>query len=148
MFSLFHRRNVLSHICMNLVVWLHHLWPNLIWWLHTGWGNSSWHQRGTKSRVHPNLGSQFQERILFVNNWIGLATCCHATLVHVAQLGPQHVPNLSGHWNKGSPHEKKNVFFWALPELPLPPPLPPIWATCTTFFGRQKRRFSAYYRTK
>ena len=36
-------------------------------------------------------------------NWIGfngLATCCHATLVHVAQLGPQHVPNLSRHWNK------------------------------------------------
>ena len=28
------------------------------------------------------------------------------------------------------------------------PPLPPIRATCTTFFGRQKRRFSAYYRTK
>ena len=39
---------------------------------------------------------------------------------------------------------KKNVFFRALPELP---PRPPIWATCTTFFGRQKRRFSAYYRT-
>ena len=50
--------------------------------------------------------------------------------------------------SKGSPPEKKNVFFWALPEFPLPPPLPPIWATCTTFFGRQKRRFSAYYRTK
>ena len=85
---------------MNLVVWLHHLWPNLIWWLHTGWGSSSWHQPSTKSRVHPNLGSQFQERIFFVNNWIGLATCCHATLVHVAQLGPQHVPNLGGHRNK------------------------------------------------
>ena len=43
---------------------------------------------------------------------------------------------------------KKNVFFRALPKLPLPPPLPLIRATCTTFFGRQKRRFSAYYRTK
>ena len=35
----------------------------------------------------------------------------------------------------------------ALPELPLPP-LPPIRATCTTYFGCQKRRFSVYYRTK
>ena len=25
---------------------------------------------------------------------------------------------------KGSPPEKKNVFFWALPKLPLPPPSP------------------------
>ena len=25
------------------------------------------------------------------------------------------------------------------------PPVPPIRASCTTFFGRQKRRFSAYY---
>ena len=49
---------------------------------------------------------------------------------------------------KGSPPESKNVFFWALPEFPLPPPLPPILANCTTFFGRQKRRFKAYYRTK
>ena len=37
---------------------------------------------------------------VFFLSTIGLATCCHATLVHVAQLGPQHVPNLSGHWNK------------------------------------------------
>ena len=27
-------------------------------------------------------------------------------------------------------------------------PLPPNRASCTTFFGRQKRRFCAYYRTK
>ena len=51
-------------------------------------------------------------------------------------------------FNKGSPPVKKNVFFRALPKLPLPPPLPQIRAGCTTFFGRQKRRFSAYYRTK
>ena len=37
---------------------------------------------------------------VFFLSTIGLATCCHATLVHVAQLGPQHVPNLSRHWNK------------------------------------------------
>ena len=40
--------------------------------------------------------------------------------------------------SKGSPPEKNNVFFRALPKLP-PPPLPPIRATFTTFFGRQKR---------
>ena len=39
------------------------------------------------------------------------------------------VENLSsivglGTLGKGSPHEKKNVFFWALPELPPPPPSP------------------------
>ena len=28
---------------------------------------------------------------------------------------------------------QKNVFFRALPKLPLPPPFPPIRATCTTF---------------
>ena len=32
---------------------------------------------------------------------------------------------------KGSPPVRKHVFFRALPELPLPP----IWATCTTFFN-------------
>ena len=42
---------------------------------------------------------------------------------------------------------KRIDFFRALPKLPLPP-LPPIRASCTTFFGRQKRRFNAYYRTK
>ena len=34
---------------------------------------------------------------------------------------------------KGTPHEKKNVFFRALPKLPLPRPLPLFRATCTSF---------------
>ena len=38
--------------------------------------------------------------------------------------------------------KKKNVFFRALPELPSPPPLTPFRATCTSFFGRQNRRFA------
>ena len=33
---------------------------------------------------------------------------------------------------------RKIDFFRALPKLP--PPLPPIWASCTTIFGRQKQR--------
>ena len=49
---------------------------------------------------------------------------------------------------KGRHQWKKNVFFRALPESPKPPPLTPIRATWSFFFGRQKRRFSAYYRTK
>ena len=36
---------------------------------------------------------------------------------------------------------KKIDFFLALPKLPQPP-LPPIRASCTTFFGRQKRRLA------
>ena len=36
---------------------------------------------------------------------------------------------------------KKNVFFRALPKLPLPPPLPPMWATCATFFWTSKTTF-------
>ena len=36
----------------------------------------------------------------------------------------------------GTPHRKKNVFFRALPKLP--PPLPPIRATCTTFSAVKK----------
>ena len=43
--------------------------------------------------------------------------------------------------HKGRPQWKKNVFFRPLSKLPLPP----IRATCTTFFGRQKRRVNAYY---
>ena len=55
----------------------------------------------------------------------------------------QSVANLE---YKGSPPEKKMFSFGHCPNYLSP--LPPIRATCTTFFGRQKRRFSAYYRTK
>ena len=41
---------------------------------------------------------------------------------------------------QGSPPEFF-FFFQALPKLPLPP-FPPIWASYTTFFGRQKRRLA------
>ena len=45
--------------------------------------------------------------------------------------------------DKGTPHRRKIDFFRALPKLPLtPPPLPIIQASCTTFFGRQKRRLA------
>ena len=44
--------------------------------------------------------------------------------------------------------KKKNVFFRALPKFPLPPPSPQFGQLVPLFFGRQKRRFSAYYRTK
>ena len=33
---------------------------------------------------------------------------------------------------------KKKVFFRALPELPKPPPMTPIWATWSSFFRRSK----------
>ena len=42
----------------------------------------------------------------------------------------------------GNTSQKKIYFFQALPKLPLNPPLPPIWATFTTFFGRHKRRLA------
>ena len=42
-------------------------------------------------------------------------------------------------YRKGTPPIRKINFFRALPKFPLPP-LPPIRAICTTFFGRQKRR--------
>ena len=47
--------------------------------------------------------------------------------VYIKLLSPQK--KLQG---KGSTSYKKNVFFRALPKLPLPL-LPPIRATCTTF---------------
>ena len=31
--------------------------------------------------------------------------------------------------------QKKLLFFWILSKLLSPPPLPPIWTTCTTFFN-------------
>ena len=37
---------------------------------------------------------------------------------------------------------KKNVFFRAFPKLAPPPPLPPIRATWSSFFRRQKRRIA------
>ena len=39
---------------------------------------------------------------------------------------------------------KKNVFFRALPESPNPPPLTPIRATWSFFFGRQNSRFESH----
>ena len=49
----------------------------------------------------------------------------------------------------GNTSFKKECFLSGIAQITSPPPpLPPIRATCTTFFGRQKRRFSAYYRTK
>ena len=44
-------------------------------------------------------------------------------------------------------HWKKNVFFRALPILPNPPPLTPISATWSSFFGRQNSRFESQFRT-
>ena len=43
--------------------------------------------------------------------------------------------------SQGRPPIKKNVYFRALPKLPLPP-LPSIRATWSSLFGRQKRRFA------
>ena len=45
--------------------------------------------------------------------------------------------------------EKKNVFFWALPELPKPhPPMTPIRATWSSFFGSRNSRFESQFKTK
>ena len=44
---------------------------------------------------------------------------------------------------------KKNIFFRALPELPKPPPpMTPIRATWSSFFGSQNSRFESQFRTK
>ena len=45
-------------------------------------------------------------------------------------------------------NEKKTFSFGHCPNPLNPPPMTPIRATWSFFFGRQKRRFSAYYRTK
>ena len=44
---------------------------------------------------------------------------------------------------------EKNVFFRALPELPNPPPpMTPIQATWSSFFGIRNSRFESQFRTK
>ena len=49
----------------------------------------------------------------------------------------------------GKTSMKKNVFFRALPESPkLPPPLTPIWATWSSFYGSRNSRFESQFRTK
>ena len=45
-------------------------------------------------------------------------------------------------------NEEKNVFFRALPELPKPPPMTPIRATWSSFFGSRNSRFESQCRTK
>ena len=49
---------------------------------------------------------------------------------------------------KGRHQLKKNVFFRALPELPNPPPMTPIRATWSSFFGSRNSRFESQFRTK
>ena len=49
--------------------------------------------------------------------------------------------------SKGRGQLKKHVFFRALPESPNPPPLTPIRATWSFFFGRQNSRFESHLRT-
>ena len=44
-------------------------------------------------------------------------------------------------------NEEKNVFFRALPELPKPPPMTPIRATWSSFFGSRNSRFESQFRT-
>ena len=52
-------------------------------------------------------------------------------------------------WYKGRGQLKKNVFFRTLPELPKPPPpMTPIRATWSSFFGSQNSRFESQFRTK
>ena len=48
---------------------------------------------------------------------------------------------------KGRGQLKKNVFFRALPELPKPPPMTPIRATWSSFFGSRNSRFESQFRT-
>ena len=48
---------------------------------------------------------------------------------------------------KGRPQLKKNVFFRALPESLKPPPLTPIRATWSSFFGRQNSRVESQPKT-
>ena len=43
---------------------------------------------------------------------------------------------------KGRHQKKMHVFFRALSNLATPPPLPPIWATWSSFFQTSKRRFA------
>ena len=50
---------------------------------------------------------------------------------------------------KGRHQREKNVFFRALPESPKPtPPMTPIRATWSSFFGSRNSRFESQFRTK
>ena len=48
---------------------------------------------------------------------------------------------------KGRHQLKKNVFFWALPESPNPPPHDPNSGNLVLFFGSQNSRFESQFRT-
>ena len=63
-----------------------------------------------------------------------------------------HVAPIDEKWEKhcsGKASMEKNVFFRALPELPKPlPPMTPIRATWSSFFGSRNSRFESQFRTK
>ena len=43
---------------------------------------------------------------------------------------------------------RKNCCSFGFCPYYLPPPLPPIWTTCTTFFRRRNSRFESQFRTR
>ena len=49
-------------------------------------------------------------------------------LVHPKQ------PNTLSHTHLGKPSRKKKCFLSGIARITSPPPLPPIWATCTCYF--------------
>ena len=64
---------------------------------------------------------------------------------HMSPNVSTSVPFVCPHVLLGNTSIKKNVFFRALPELPLSPPPPPLSGNLYIFFGRQKGIYKVYF---
>ena len=59
------------------------------------------------------------------------------------QVPPWLMLTMAWWWYLGKTSHNKNRYLSGIAQITSPPhPLPPIWASCTTFFGRQKWRLA------
>ena len=102
----------------------------------------------TKRHFHSNSARPYIQQCgvqFFMNR--GYITCIAEphTILHICVFLFSILGNAVN--TKGRHQLKKNVFFWALPKLPNPPPMTPIRATWSSFFGSRNSRFESQFRT-
>ena len=91
-------------------------------------------------RMSDTLTPTFAKILWNVNRSLSLKSTEEISFVWSAKISFEFLSSVREHLTG-----KKLISFGHCPNY-LSPPLPPIRASCTTFFGRQKPRFTVYYR--
>ena len=99
--------------------------------------------KAPKSSNLPNIYTIYNVPPRFINLWP-----LRATMADQIQFDPFGTPKAHLGPLREDINRKKTFSFGHCPNHLNPPPMTPIRATWSFSFGRQKRRFSAYYRTK